>query len=315
MVLKYAAQRLTLFILIMFVVSVFVCYLVHLLPGNLCVVLLGTGDTPAACTKELAKFGYNQPLYEQYFVWMGHILSGNFGVSPVTDVSVGSVISAALPIDLELIALSQLLALLIAIPAAMYSARKPNGFLDRFATSGALVLLSIPVFVSLPFLQELISIKWQWIYAAPGYWTQGYSDIDNFLALVLPATVIALGSWVLYFRVLKVELITTFQEDFITLARAKGLTKRRTSWVHALRPSSLPLITTVGLATGGLVGGLFIVEFLCAIPGLGYEFLQAIGQSDYITIQGIVLTMATIFVVLLFLVDFAFAMLDPRTKR
>jgi peptide/nickel transport system permease protein len=314
-VLRYIAQRIVLFVLVMFVASAGCFYLIHLLPGNLDATLLGFGDTPQNAADLNARLGLDKPEYLQYFIWIGNALRGNLGISYTSQQSVSGLITSSLPIDLELIALSQALALLFAIPLAMRAARKPGGLFDRIATTTSFVLLSLPTFVVIVFLQLLLSVKFHLKYAAPSVYDPLGGFANHFYSLLMPAFAIAIGGFVVYYRVLRSEMMLTYYEDFITMARSKGLSRRRIVWRHAFRPSSIPLVTTVGLTAAGSVGGLFIVEFLTGLPGLGYELLLHINYVDYITVQGILLVVTTLFVGVLFLVDILFGFIDPRIIR
>jgi peptide/nickel transport system permease protein len=138
---------------------------------------------------------------------------------------------------------------------------------------------------------------------------------SNLHTALLPSIVVALGSIVVYFRLLRNDLISTLQEDFITMARSKGLSDRRIMWRHALRPSSISLLASVGVAVGGLIAGLFVVEDLLALPGLGFQLIAAIDQDDYTVVQGITLVVAVSVVLINFAVDFIFTVVDPRIAR
>jgi peptide/nickel transport system permease protein len=139
--------------------------------------------------------------------------------------------------------------------------------------------------------------------------------ITNLESLALPSIVLAIGSFVLYYRVLRSDLISTLQEEFITMARSKGISQRRIMWRHALRPSSVSLLGTAGVNIGGLLAGGFIVQYLLAIPGLGYQLIGAIGRSDYLVVQGIVLVVSVGVIVINFGFDLAISLIDPRISR
>jgi peptide/nickel transport system permease protein len=133
--------------------------------------------------------------------------------------------------------------------------------------------------------------------------------------MLLPSIVLALGSIVLYFRLLRNDLISTLQEDFITMARSKGLSDRRIMWRHALRPSSVTLLSSAGVAIAGLIAGTFVVELLLQLPGLGFQLISSINQDDYTVVQGITLVVAVAIVLIQFFFDFIFTVVDPRIAR
>lgn len=301
---------------IVFVITVGAFYLIHLLPGDPAVVILGTGDSPVNRAKLFAQLGLNKPIYEQYFVWMGNIIHGNLGTSFISQTSVWSTIKSALPIDLELMVISQILAFAAAIPLAMRSAKKPDGWLDRLLSAGSFTLLSIPSFIAIVLLVLFVAIDLGVPHTGPSSYVGLSTDwIGNLESLALPSLVLAVGSFVVYYRVLRSDLIATLQEEFITMARSKGISQRRILWRHALRPSSVALLGTAGVNIGGLLAGGFIVQYLLDIPGLGYTLISAIGLSDYLVVQGIVLVVCVGVILINFFFDFLINVVDPRISR
>jgi peptide/nickel transport system permease protein len=297
---------------IVFVISVGSFYLIHLLPGDPAVVILGTGATPVTKAHLYALLGLNKPIYLQYFTWIGHILRGNMGTSFISRSSVAGAIRAALPIDVEIIVLSQILAFIVAIPMAMRSARKPDGVLDRILGAGSFTLLSIPPFIVIVLLVLIVSVKLGIPHTGPSsYVTLASDPLGNLESLALPAITLAIGSFVVYYRV----LIATLQEEFITMARSKGISQRRIMWRHAFRPSSVALLGAASVNIGGLLASGFIVQYLLAIPGLGYTLISAVDTSDYLLVQGIVLTVSVGVIVINFLFDFVINLVDPRISR
>jgi peptide/nickel transport system permease protein len=301
---------------IVFVITVGAFYLIHLLPGDPAAVILGTGDSPANKAKLYKQLGLNKPVIEQYFVWIKNVLRGNLGTSFITGTSVWSTIKAALPIDVEIIIISQILAFAAAIPTAMRSARKPDGALDRILSAGSFTLLSVPSFVLIVVLVLVVAIKFGVPHTGVSSYVSFSSDwIVNLESLALPSFTLAVGSYVVYYRVLRSDLIATLQEEFITMARSKGISQRRIMWRHAFRPSSVSLLGTAGVNIGGLLAGGFIVQYLLAIPGLGFQLLGAIGRSDYLVVQGIVLVVSVGVIVINFAFDLAINIADPRISR
>ncbi|HEY1762406.1 MAG TPA: ABC transporter permease [Acidimicrobiales bacterium] len=313
---RYLLKRLIMLIGIVFVITVGAFYLIHLLPGDPATVILGTGDSPENRIKLYKLLGLNKPVIEQYFVWMKNILHGNLGTSFISGTSVWSTIKEALPIDVEIIVLSQILAFAFALPTAMRSARKPDGVLDRVLSAGSFTLLSIPSFVLIVVLVLVIAIKLGVPHTGvSSYVTLGTDWIANLESLSLPAITLAIGSFVVYYRVLRSDLIATLQEEFITMARSKGISQRRIMWRHALRPSSVALLGTAGVNIGGLLASGFIVQYLLSIPGLGYQLLASIGKSDYLVVQGIVLVVSVGVILINFACDLLTCFVDPRIVR
>ena len=312
---RYIAKRAVLLLVIIFFVSVASFFLVHLLPGNPAVTILGPNDTPQNAAILNHQLGLDKPLFQQYFIWIGHVLRGNLGQSYTTHQTTASILGQSFPIDLELIVISQLIAFAVAFPMAITASRRPNRLFDQVSNSSTFAMLALPPFVIAPVLVLLFAVHWHvfpgpasYVPLSQGLWT-------NLHAMILPSIVVAMGSVVVYFRLLRNDLIATLQEDFITMARSKGLTDRRIMWRHALRPSSVSLLASVGITVGGLIAGLFVVESLLQLPGLGYQLIAAINQDDYTVVQGITLVVAVSVVLINFVFDFLFTIVDPRIAR
>jgi len=316
-VLRYTLRRLALLVGIVFVISVGSFFLIHLLPGDPAVVILGFGASPAAKAQLYAFMGLDKPLIVQYFIWLGHVLHGNLGTSFISQVPVSTTIGAAWLIDLEMIVLSQILAFVTAIPLAMRSARKPDGAFDRILGAGSFTLLAIPSYIIIVFLVIVVSEH----LGVPNTGPSSYVPFTtnpavNLTSMLLPSITLAAGSFVVYYRVLRSDLVATLQEEFITMARSKGISQRRIMWRHAFRPSSVALLGATSVNIGGLLAGGFVVQYLLAIPGLGYELIvQGLEKSDYLLVQGIVFTVSVAIVVISFVFDFIINLVDPRINR
>jgi len=312
---KYITKRVLLLLVIIFFVSVASFFLVHLLPGNPTVTILGPNDTPQNAAILNHQLGLDKPLWEQYFIWIGHVFEGNLGQSYTTHQSTTNIIANAFPIDLELIIVSQVMALAVAYPMAMKASRRPNRLFDQISNSTAFGMLALPPFVIAPVLVLVFAIHWH-VFPGPASYVPLTQNLwTNLHSIILPSIVLALSSIVLYFRLLRNDLIATLQEDFITMARSKGLTDRRIMWRHALRPSSVSLLASAGVNIASLIAGTFVVELLLQLPGLGFQLVSSINQDDYTVVQGITLVVAVAIVLINFMVDFLFTVVDPRIAR
>jgi peptide/nickel transport system permease protein len=312
---RYIIKRLLLLIIIIIFVSVATFFLVHLLPGNPATTILGPNATAQNVATVNRQLGLNKPLWQQYFIWMGHVFQGNLGQSFTTHQTTSSIIKQSFPIDLELIIFSQIIAFAVAFPMAMHASRRPNKLFDQSSNSATFGLLALPPFVIAPVLVLIFAVHWH-IFPGPASYvpiTQNFWS--NIHTMLLPSIVLALGSIVVYFRLLRNDLISTLQEDFITMARSKGLSDRRIMWRHALRPSSISLLASVGVVISGLIAGTFIVELLLQMPGLGYQLVSSVNQDDYTVVQGITLFVAVAIVLINFIFDFLFTIVDPRIAR
>ncbi|HEX3794849.1 MAG TPA: ABC transporter permease [Acidimicrobiales bacterium] len=312
---KYIAKRVVLLIIIIFFVSVASFFLVHLLPGNPAVTILGPNDTAQNAAILNHQLGLDKPLIDQYFIWIGHVFQGNLGQSFTTHQTTVSIIKQSFPVDVELIVISQLIAFLVAFPMAMTASRRPNKLFDQVANSTTFGMLALPPFVIAPVFVLLFAVQWHVFPGPASYVPISQNFWSNLHTMLLPSIVLAMGSIVLYFRLLRNDLIATLQEDFITMARSKGLSDRRIMWRHALRPSSVSFLASVGVTIGGLLAGTFVVELLLQLPGLGFQLISSTNQDDYTVVQGITLFVAVAIVLLNFLVDFIFTIVDPRIAR
>jgi len=312
---RYIAKRGVLLIIIILFVSIASFFLVHLLPGNPTDTILGPNQTPENVATVNRELGLNKPLIAQYFIWMGHVFQGNLGQSFTTHQTTASIIRQSFPIDLELIIFSQIIAFAIAFPMAMAAAKRPNRMFDQASNSTTFAMLALPPFVIAPVLVLLFAVHWH-IFPGPASYVPITENFwSNIHTMLLPSIVLALGSIVVYFRLLRNDLISTLQEDFITMARSKGLSDRRIMWRHALRPSSISLLASAGVTIGSLIAGTFIVELLLQMPGLGYQLISSVNQDDYTVVQGITLFVAVAIVLINFIFDFLFTIVDPRIAR
>jgi len=304
---------------ILFAVSVISFLLIRLVQGDPVANILGypRSADPELYDKLKHAMGLDQGIVQQYFTWLKDLFTGNLHYynNQVQPIAVWPVIKRALPVDFEIALLSQIVALAFAIPLGLRAARRPNAAFDRNTSGTTFVLLAVPVFVLLTYLINLI-VHTGITGVGPGsfvYWSQDH--VANLKSLILPTIVVAVGSFVVYFRVFRTDLISTYQEEFITMARSKGLRRRRITWRHAVRPSVVPLLGTMGINIPALITGLFIVEAKLAIPGLGLQLIYAVEGKNYAMLQAIVMVSASITVVLNFFIDFSFGFIDPRISR
>jgi peptide/nickel transport system permease protein len=288
----------------------------HLIPGNFVDVMLGLGpDVSQEQRRAIARsYGLDKPVPVQYVIWLGNALTGDLGRSLRTDEPVVDVIISRLPPTLELAFLATLASLLLAIPAGLLSAVRRNGLLDILARVAALIGLSIPNFLLGTLLILFVSLRW------PVLPTTGYSPLsdglwDNLRSMVLPS--ISLGALLAasIMRMTRSALLEELKKDYLTVARAKGLSGRAVVLGHALRNALVPVITIVGIQTGYLLGGTVIVEQLFAIPGVGRLALDAVLQRDYPLVQGTTLFIAGSFVLVNLLTDVLYGFADPRIRR
>jgi peptide/nickel transport system permease protein len=295
-------------------VSFFTFMLVSLLPGDSAVMILGAGGvSPEAVAQIRLELGLDRPLLIRYFDWLGSALTGDLGRSPMTGQAVMDAILSRLPVTIQLGVMAILIALVLAIPLAMLSAYMAGGRLDRAISGIGFALMSVPGFMMAIFLILIFAVGLGWL-PATGWIPLSVSPLDNLRSAILPAMSLAMIELALYMRLLRTDLIGTLQQDYITLARAKGLPNWLIMTRHALRPSSFSLMTVVGLQLGGVISGAIIIEEIFALPGVGRLLYQSILQRDLLMVQGIVLFIATAYVLVNFLVDLCYSLLDPRVR-
>jgi peptide/nickel transport system permease protein len=310
---RIRTQILTL-VAIVFAATALTFAVTEILPGDAAVAILGDTATEADIKALRAELGLERPLVVRYADWLGHALTGDLGRSYRTRESIAVMIGQRLPVTIELIILTQLIALALAVPAGIIAAYRNRSAVDHALGSVSIGLLSTPAFVIGIGLIYTMSVALGW-FPASGYTRPSDSILGNLHGMILPALTLALAEFPVYMRLLRADMIATLQQDFILVARAKGLGVRDILVGHALRPSSLSLVTVIGINLGRLVGGAVIIETLFAIPGIGQMLVNAVYQHDHFAIQGVVLIVATGFVLINLAVDLAYALLDPRVRH
>jgi peptide/nickel transport system permease protein len=313
-VLGFVARRILYLLPVLVAVSLLTFLIASLLPGDLAYVILGDQATPEKVAALRHDMGLDQPVWWRYLSWLGQVLQGDFGRSFRTGQTVWQAVSERLPVSLELMLLAETIGLAIGVPVAIACAVRSGGAFDLIMTSSAFGMLSVPTFLSAILLIYLFAVELRWL-PATGYVPFAEDPAGNLRFMVLPALTLALAEWPGIMRVLRSDMIATLQEDYIALAKAKGLKSSRILFVHALKPSSLTLITITGINIGRLIGGALIVETIFALPGIGRLLVGAIYNRDLIILQGVVLFVAGGFVVMNFVVDMLYAVLDPRIRH
>ena len=283
------------------------------LPADIAAEVAGSGASGAELSELRERLGLNRPVLLRYAAWMGDVCRGDFGNSLATEQPVSEALRSHLPVTLELLVLSQLFSLLLALPAGIVTAWRPGSLLDRVTGTVAFGCASLPNYALAMGLVFLCALKLK-LLPATGYTPLSAGIVVNLKGFLLPALSIALVEWVTLMRVLRSDLIATLKEDFILLARCKGLPTWRILLVHALRPSCFTFITVLGMQTASLIGGAVIIETVFALPGIGRLLVSAIFAQDFPVVQGAVLLISVAYVLINFLVDICYGFLDPRVR-
>jgi peptide/nickel transport system permease protein len=312
--LNFVVRRLLAILPVLLAVSLLTFLIASLLPGDLAYVILGDQATPENVAALRRDMGLDQPLWWRYLSWLGHVLQGDLGRSFRTGQTVLQAVAERFPVSLQLMLMAELIGLLIGVPVAIACAARAGGAFDRFMTGSAFAMLSMPSFLTAILLIYLFAVELRWL-PATGYVPFTEAPLSNLRFFVLPALTLALAEWPGIMRVLRSDMIATLQEDYIALAKAKGLKPSRILFVHALKPSSLTLVTVTGINIGRLLGGTLIVETIFALPGIGRLLVGAIYTRDLVILQGVVLLVAAGFVIVNFIVDMLYAVLDPRIRH
>lgn len=267
----------------------------------------------ASVVQAESTYDLDSPLPVRYVKWLGDFVTGDMGVqfSSTGQPPVSNLVKERLPRSAQLLVMAQVFAVVIAVPWALWAASRANKRVDRLSTVASFALIALPAFALGVILKYLLAIK-------IGIFPLAYNAQASFLTrtwqLVLPALTIALPAAAVYQRLLRTDLITTLQEDFILMARSKGVSRRDVLFKHALRPSLFSFITVFGINTGALIGGSFIVEQIFLIPGLGRTIVESIAREDFPVVLAIVMIVTTAFVVLNVLIDVLYSIIDPRVR-
>lgn len=309
----FLVRRLLLTIPILFIVSIVVFSLLHLIPGDPAVVILGQEATPQALAALRARLGLDQPLPIQYVRWLSHVLRGDLGNSLITNQPVMGVILAKMPPTLELAIGAFLVSVLIAIPAGIVSATRRGTLADYASTTFAFAGLSIPNFWLGIMLLLFFAVQLKWL-PASGYVPIWENPVQNLKVMILPIIATGFREAAITTRQLRSSLLEVLGQDYIRTALAKGLRERVVLVGHAIKNALIPVITVSGLQVAGLLGGLVITEQVFSIPGFGRLIVESIFNRDFTMVQGAVLMAALMVVTVNILVDVLYAFIDPRIK-
>ncbi|GIW09004.1 MAG: peptide ABC transporter permease [Dehalococcoidia bacterium] len=260
-----------------------------------------------------AQLGLDRPLLLQYLDYLTALLRGDLGLSLWLGQPVVDEIARALPVTLELAALSALLALLVAIPVGVLSATRRNSPLDYLLRALSVTFLATPSFWIATLIILVLSVRFRWL-PATTYISPPQDPLANLTQFLIPATILGLALAASVMRMTRSSLLEVLSEDYVRTARAKGLADRTVLFRHALRTALIPIVTVVGLQWGQLIGGSVIIETVFGLPGMGSLVLAAIQTRDYPLLQGAVLVIALWMVLLNLLIDAAYLVIDPRLR-
>ncbi len=311
--LKYLATRLALAIPTFLVVLTLVFFVIRVIPGDPATAALGDYASEEAVEKMRERMGLNEPLYVQYFVFLGDLLQGDLGNSLITGKSINEQVIEVLPYTLQLTLTSVLIGALFGIPTGIYTAVKRNSFSDYLGRVLSLAGLSVPAFYLGILIMWLFALQWD-LFPAVGGGKQG-DPKDLIMHLILPALTLGLIMTASVTRLTRSAMLNVLQEDYVRTARAKGLDERVIILTHALRAALVPIVAIIGIWAANLIADSVLTETVFARPGLGKMLVGAILQRDYTALQSVMVVYTGFIVVVNLATDLVYSMVDPRISH
>ncbi|MDP1729913.1 MAG: ABC transporter permease [Devosia sp.] len=310
----FLLNRLVSLALSLLAASIVIFFVLEVVPGDPAAFMLGMNASPDTVAALRHQLGLDAPLLERYFYWLFGLFRGEFGISYTYRVPVAQLVGDRLWISLPLAIYALALSTLIAFPVGILAAARRNSAADVSIMGITQLGVAIPNFWLAMLLVLAFSIGLRWFSAGgfPG-WNAGF--LEGMKALTLPAVALALPQASILARVMRSSLLDTLSEDYIRSARAKGLTRRQTLWRHALRNALIPVLTIIGLQFSFLLAGAIIIENVFFLPGLGRLVFQGITQRDLIVVKSVVMILVFAVILVTFLVDMTYALVDPRLRR
>lgn len=309
----YAGKRMLALIPILAVVGVTVFLVIHITPGDPAAIMLGPDATPDQVAALRRTMGLDQPLWEQFLDWAGRVVRGDLGYSVFLHQDVSAAIGSHLGPTLALAIFAEVLAVAVAVPAGITAARHRGTAVDQSFMGIALLGVSVPSFLLGLFLVLVFAVLLGWL-PSGGYRDPG-DGLGAFLRfLVLPAVALAAMQAALIARMSRSSMLDVLGSNYIKTARAKGVSDFLTVYKHAVKNAALPIMTVVGQSFGALMTGAVVIETVFNIPGMGQLVINSIQRRDFVVIQGVVLTIALIYVLINLVVDLLYGVLDPRIR-
>ena len=313
---RFFVRRLLQLIPVLLIVSFLTFLLLNLLPGGTdqIAVIVCPGCTNEEIAQVKEDLELDQPITTRYVNWLGDALHGDLGRSYINEVDVTQLLRERLPISLQLMLYAQVLSLVIAVPLGVLAAYRANTRTDRILSTTAFGMLSLPSFILGVLLVYIFALQLDWF---PATNAPKFSDdpAEHFRSMFLPSMTIALGLVAIYMRLLRTDMIATLQEDYIGVAKAKGMPTWHILFRHAFRPSAFSLFTVAGITVGNLIGGTLVVEQIFGLNGLGSLIIFGIFQRDFLVVQGAVVVICVAFVLVNFIIDLLYGFLDPRIRH
>ncbi len=309
----YILKRLGVGCITLFLISIIIFSIVHLLPGDPIQIMFGQNPNQKLIEMTRAYYGLDRPITEQYLSWLGRVARGDLGASIISGQPVAVLLLPRIGRSILLTLVGILFSLIIAFPSGIISAYKHNSWLDLSISSISLVLISIPEFwIGICYM--MIFAVWLAILPTSGF----YSIFENFggfiRIILLPALTVASVQAAQTTRMTRATMLEVLRQDYITLMRAMGVGRVRLHVVHAFRNAMIPIITLIGIQMGSLLGGVIIVERVFTYPGLGLLMVKAIQERDYPVVQACIMVYAALFVIVNLAVDIIYSLVNPKVR-
>lgn len=300
--------------LTLFIASVVIFVALRIVPGNPAEVALGVTATPEAVAKLSATMGIDKPLWEQYVSWIGGLLRGEFGTSLTSSTDISPIVADRLQVSLILVVLSMLFALMLAVPLGLWAARRSSHIDGILISTLSQVGIAVPSFLAAILFISFFAVRLRWL--PTNGWSVPDEDFSGFLVrLVLPVVSLGIVQAAIMTRYVRTAVMDVMREDFMRTARAIGLSSWQALRSHGLRNAALPVLTVTGLQLTSLLVGAVVIERVFVIPGLGSLLLTAVTNRDLPTVQTIVMILVVLAIVVNAIVDMAYVVVDPRTRR
>ena len=316
----FILKRFATFVATLLAASALVFAVLDVLPGNAAELMLGESATPESLKALSAKLGLDQPPLTRYVAWMKGLARGDMGSSLSYDTPVLELVQQRLAVTLPLALMAMALTTVLALALGVYAASHHNRIGDVGVMGLSQLGIAIPNFWFAILLILLFAVKLQWFSAGgfPG-WTEddgggGGGVWEGFKALVLPAVALAVVQAAILARITRSAVLDVLREDFVRTARAKGLSQRQVLWRHVLRNAFVPVLTVMGLQFASLLAGTVVIEYVFSLPGLGRLVFQAIANRDLVLVRNVVLLLAAAVILVNFVVDVLYAVIDPRLR-
>ena len=306
---KYFLKRIAYGVVTLFVLVSLTFFMQQLLPGD---PFIGDKNLPEATMEALyAKYGLDKPVWMQYFIYLGNCLHGDLGVSLQNHREITTIIAESFVVSFDVGVRAVIFAFVLGVLLGTVAAIKRGSAVDTICMFVALVGVSVPSFIVASILQYFLGMKLTMALGDPVFATTGW---DEWNSKILPVFALGFGSLAQISRLTRTSMLDVLSQDYIKTAKAKGLSQPAIIWKHALRNSIMPVVTVLGPITAGVLTGLFVVENIFSIPGMGRYFVQSIQNRDYTLISGTTIFYGAFLIVANLVVDLVYGLIDPRVK-